>query len=78
MNKSELEKKLVNGNFDSDGYCLYGSNIYEGYCLDIRDARWCVFYIERGEESVYQSFPSEDEACEYFFNLISKDPTAYQ
>ncbi|HOL29569.1 MAG TPA: hypothetical protein P5157_02365 [Paludibacteraceae bacterium] len=42
----------------------------ESYCLEEKNNKWEVYYIERGTKLYIKEFSSENEACEYFYNWI--------
>lgn len=74
MNKIELKKKLEAENYNVNNYCLNGSLIMEGHCLDVRNDIWCTYYFERGVEFELECFNSEFDACDRLYEKIKNDP----
>jgi hypothetical protein len=73
MNRAQLREKLSNMNTRPDAYSLDGGHPSEAYVLDQRGSKWRVYYSERGQETGAREFPNEEEACEYFLDLLSRD-----
>jgi hypothetical protein len=74
MKKNELKKKLFNENFPECTYSLDGGLPNEAFCLNkVLLSKWEVYYSERGNKSCLKYFSTEDEACDYFYELISND-----
>ena len=44
----------------------------ERLCLDYRDGKWNVYYLERGVKTTNLFFETESEACEYIYNQLVK------
>ncbi len=44
----------------------------ERLCLDYRDGKWNVYYLERGVKTTNLFFETESEACEYIYNHLVK------
>lgn len=73
-NKVTLENELKKRGIKRDSYSLDESEGYyvdDKICLRESYGRWTVFYSEIGRQPDEKEFNSEDEACEYFLNLIS-------
>ena len=71
MNTAELQTRLLDEG--CNGFCIGSCYLQSDvYCLDQEDGQWIVFYTERGlhAEPIFSS-SAENEACEYFFNLIT-------
>jgi hypothetical protein len=72
MNTKELERRLVREGCSPFNFSIgyRGSDVF---CLENQNGIWRVFYTERGQEgdTIYES-TSEDEACEFFFNYVTK------
>ncbi|MGH7240121.1 MAG: hypothetical protein ACREHG_08660 [Candidatus Saccharimonadales bacterium] len=77
MTRTELEKRLKNENFSDSGYNLYGKvpSDYEGYILVEKNNFWQAQYYERGEYRVLKTFDNEENACDWFYEKLNKDPT---
>ena len=76
MNRSELEKKLIEEDLRSDSYSLYGEDSDESYILKKENNdTWTMHYSERGLETGKSYFRTESEACETFLNILLSDPT---
>ncbi len=73
MNRDELEIILRERGVSSLAYCLGGGLPNEKYTLDQAGAKWPVYYSERGQRSGERVFDSEDEACRYLLQLLTKD-----
>ncbi len=74
MKFQELRTVLEKRNYRSDSYSL-GKPRDESYCLENLGSQWAVYYSERGLQSGKKTFDSEEEACNYFLDLIERDPT---
>ena len=75
MNRQELRKLLEAEGIRSNAYDLDGGNPNERYVLSGSDTSWSVYYSERGLESGWRPFASEETACEYLLKLLREDPT---
>jgi len=76
MTKLELKSKLDQAGVYPEAYSLDGGLPNEQYVLSREpDARWEVYYSERGQKSGLRSFDSESAACQFFLNLLLEDPT---
>ena len=73
MNRDELEIILRERGVSPLAYCLGGGLPNEKYTLDQAGAKWSVYYSERGQRSGERVFDSEDEACRYLLQLLTKD-----
>ncbi|MBK9926521.1 MAG: SPOR domain-containing protein [Anaerolineales bacterium] len=74
MNIQELEKRLQEEGCNP-GYYAIGSRggASDAHCLTHNGREWQVYYTERGVDSAPEfTSPSEEEACEYFFNFMMK------
>jgi hypothetical protein len=76
MNKVELKSKLEKAGVYPGAYSLDGGFPNERYVLS-QEAKgcWDVYYSERGQESSLRSFDTESAACQFFLDLLLKDPT---
>ena len=45
----------------------------ERFCLELKDGKWNVYYIEREEKTTNIFFETELEACEYIYNELVND-----
>ena len=74
MNKGELENKLASLNIDPTAYCLSGGLPNERLVLNQeQDGAWEVYYSERGRKSGLRVFNSEENAIQYFLDVILHD-----
>jgi hypothetical protein len=42
------------------------------YCLEEKNGKWEVYYLERNCKFELIAFENESEACEYFYSLLMK------
>lgn len=75
MNRSELLKILQAEGIRPDSYDLDGGLGRECFVLSGNGPSWYVFYNDRGVESGWRPFASEETACEYLLELLRKDAT---
>lgn len=75
MNKQELREKLRAQGIREDAYDLEGGHLPETFTLGGVNGAWFVYYSERGEETGRKDFRTESEACEYFLELLKRDPS---
>jgi hypothetical protein len=73
MTKAELKRKLESSGMPRDSYSLSGGLPNEAYCLEQAGDKWHVYYSERGSKSALKTFDSEQEACDYLFELVRRD-----
>jgi hypothetical protein len=77
MNKEELKTRLDQEGINSHYYSLNGlaGGPYDGtHILDKEESKWLVYYFERGLKWDIHMFETEDEACRYFSQWITRDP----
>ena len=72
MDKNELCRLLISTNVPVDLYSLNGGLPNEAFCLNKENHYWEVYYSERGIKSESRQFKLENEACEDFWERISK------
>jgi hypothetical protein len=48
----------------------------EQYRLEKDGNYWIAYYYERGNKNALREFLSEDEACDYFLEMVRQDSTA--
>jgi hypothetical protein len=72
VNIEDLKQRLVEEGCSVSNYSI-GYRDSDIYCLLKENATWRVFYTERGQDQdpIFESV-SEEEACEFFFNYITK------
>ena len=75
MNVDELIASLKQMGVKERAYDFEGSSKNEAYCLETSGDNWVTYYRERGLKQGTRQFDSEEKACDYLFQLISKDPT---
>lgn len=44
----------------------------EKLCLIFSNDVWNIYYSERGQKNSIAEFNSEDDACEYFYQILKK------
>lgn len=77
MNREELKKALDEAGVHSHYYSLNGlqGGPYDGTSiLEKEGNKWLVYYFERGRKWDLQYFNTEDEACRYFLQKLTKSP----
>ena len=67
MTKKALERKLNELNIDKRAYDLNGGLPNETYCIEESNGKWYTYYSERGKRTSFNSFETEEEACQYFW-----------
>jgi hypothetical protein len=79
MNNTELAKRLDAEGFNPDFYCIgpgWG-RLGNGFALDKAGEWFEWFYVERGQKGqVKRAFASEEEACQFVYEALSKDKWA--
>lgn len=73
MKKQELEQRLVTEGIPRNSYCLNGGLPSEAYCLNEYYGTWEVYYSEKGNKTRLKLFRNEDEACNYFYDILISD-----
>lgn len=69
----ELKSELDNQRISEKRYSLFGANLPETLVLD-HQSKWLIYGIdERGGKGRVFSFDTEDEACEYFYQMMKKE-----
>jgi hypothetical protein len=81
VNFQQLSMALDDRKIDPSAYSVDGRP--ETYVIQFRrsgwvgkPSYWVTYYSERGLETGRREFASEDEACRYFLDWVSSDPTA--
>jgi len=64
MTIEELKLKLRASGIPPE-QCAIGSVPYDGYAILEGNPGWEVFYNDRGSETNYKRFATEQDACEY-------------
>jgi len=75
MNRAELRSAADREQIRRGAYCLEGGLPPQQYVLSIENGGWCVYYSERGLKTEPEWFETEDEACDYLFQALVRDPT---
>ena len=72
MKASDLRKRLIAEGCNVNNFAVL-SRGNDAVCLDKNGNEWIVFYSERDRDSepIFSS-ESEEEACEFFFNYVTK------
>lgn len=73
MTVNDLRDELIRRDVPSDAFDLDGGHLSERYTLRNDSLGWHVYYSERGLETGIKHFSQEDDACNYFMNLIDRD-----
>ena len=69
MNIKELQVELEKLGVPRLVYSLKGSRD-ERLCIELRHEKWCVFFVERGQERILSEFDDENTACEFMLNKL--------
>jgi hypothetical protein len=70
MNRQKLKIELEKQGIPKNWYSLYGEKIPDSYVLEL-SYKWEIFYFgEKGKIEDIASFCNENEACQYFYNLM--------
>jgi hypothetical protein len=72
MTVEELEKLLSRENIPRNSFSLNGGVMNDCLCLEKTCIGWRVYYTEMGIIYSDIGFPSESDACEYFYKRIMK------
>ncbi len=62
-----------NKNIPKDAFSIINGGYQfpsETYCLNILNGKFEYYYSERGRKRGLKEFDNEEEACEYFCNLL--------
>lgn len=74
MNVKELINTLnKNKNIPKEAFSIINGGYQfpsETYCLNIINEKFEYYYSERGNKTGLKEFDNENEACEYFYNLL--------
>jgi hypothetical protein len=73
VNRTELQKILVERKLSPLAYSLDGGLPNEKYVLERVVQKWSVYYSERGQRSGEEVFETEDAACQYMLKLLAND-----
>jgi len=79
MNSYELAKRLSEEGFNSQFYCIgpRWNRLGDGFALDRVGDSFEWFYVERGQKGQTERvFASEEEACQFVYEALSKDKWA--
>jgi len=72
MNIKELKLELDKLCIPKDAYCLIGGFPNESYCLTQNNEIWEIYYSERGNKTGLKIFVTEDSACKYFLDILTR------
>ena len=72
MNIGELMTELNALNIPKDAYSVTEEFPIERCCIAKNNGKWEVYYSEHGTKSDLRVFDSEELACDYFLNWISR------
>lgn len=79
MNLQELRRYLQNKRVHPDAVSI-GTGLpheTEKYCIVKEGATWEVYYSERGAKTSLTRFDSEEKACEYLIELLTRDESVW-
>lgn len=72
MNVKELLQRLEQMDLPNNSYSVLSKVKDEALCMLKEKGIWEVFYSERGLKTNLQTFESEFDACDHFFERITK------
>jgi hypothetical protein len=76
MNTQQLEEAIRENNIDERFVSLHGEVQDESYVLERELGQgWCVYYSERGERAGERFFLTEEDACQFIYDRLSRNPT---
>jgi hypothetical protein len=70
MNRMQLLSVLDEKGVPSSYYSIKGAK-EDRVCLDSKEGKWVVFYIERGNKDILGEFDTEDEACAFMLDKLT-------
>lgn len=74
MKIAGLRTRLIRNHVPSNAYSLIGGLPNEAYCIvQEADGRWSTYYSERGLRTSLKTFETEDEACDHFYAIVSRE-----
>jgi hypothetical protein len=77
MNATQLKEELVKEGIDTRYASLEGEIRDQSLVLERPESGgWCVYASERGQRLGEHWFITEEEACQYIFDSLSRDPLA--
>jgi len=79
MNIDELAERLNEEGFNSQFYCIGPGwrRLGDGFALERVGGSFEWFYVERGQRGQAEKvFAAEEEACEFVYEVLSKDKWA--
>lgn len=75
MTTQELQAALYEANIDDQYVSLTGEVKDEALILERKVGKgWCVYFSERGLRTGEHFYPTEEEACNFIFDRLSRDP----
>lgn len=72
MNIAKLKEQLETLGVPRMLYSLKGARD-ERLCIEMRDGVWYVFFVERGQEHVLNTFSEESEACMFMLEELRQE-----
>ena len=75
MNVAELQRRLTAEGIHPNHYSLFGGDRENSLCIEHSHDGWHVYYAERGKRWDDRIFSDEEEACNYFLDIVLKDST---
>lgn len=73
MKKNELRNALMHIGVAPMFYNLDGNGrTDERFCLEFVNNEWSVYYSERGVKTTNIRFSSEEDACQFIYEQLSK------
>jgi hypothetical protein len=77
MKLPELRRALTESGVSPNAYNIEGVGVCEDrYCLEKDGNWWIAYYYERGNKNGLREFWREEEACQYFLEMLVEDPIA--
>jgi hypothetical protein len=75
MNRQELHALARREGIRDDAYSFEGGLPFERLVMTAEAGGWVVYYSERGLRTGLRGFDTEDEACQYLWERLLRDPT---
>jgi len=71
MNINELKEKLETYK-ELENKMFFGRASDNRFCIMKEDAKWIVFFYERGRRCMLKEFDNEESACDYYYIRLNK------
>ena len=75
MTREELLNLLKNNKVDEDTYDFGAGHGYydDQFLLNRKGKKWVIYYLVRGKKIKLKNFIDEEEANDYFYNLLTNN-----